>query len=59
MASRLGFPAPIMDRSRELLGSKHTKIDALIAELEASAQAARKELAEATAEKDRLDGLVA
>lgn len=58
MASRMGFPAAIMDRSRAILGSKHAKLDALITELEASAQAARKELEEATAEKRQLDGLV-
>jgi DNA mismatch repair protein MutS2 len=58
MASRMGFPATIMERSREILGSKHAKLDALITELEASAQAARKELEEATAEKGRLSVLV-
>jgi DNA mismatch repair protein MutS2 len=59
MASRLGFSAPLMDRSRHLLGTQHTKIDALIAELESAAQDARKELADAREEKARLDGLVA
>jgi len=58
MATRMGFPPLIMDRSREILGSKHAKLDALIIELEASAQAARKELEEATAEKSRLARLV-
>jgi DNA mismatch repair protein MutS2 len=59
MASRLGFSRGLMDRSRQLLGEQHTKIDRLITELESAAQEARKELADAREEKVRLDGLVA
>ncbi len=38
MAGRLGFPAKLMERARMLLGGQHMRLDALLLELEASAQ---------------------
>jgi DNA mismatch repair protein MutS2 len=38
MANRLGFPGELMDRARSLLGGEHMRLDALLQELEASAQ---------------------
>lgn len=58
MASRLGFSDELLDRSRQLLGVQQSKLDGLITELEASAQAARKQLEELQSEKTRVDSLV-
>jgi len=38
MANRLGFPGTLMERARALLGGEHMRLDALLQELEASAQ---------------------
>ncbi len=43
MAGRLGFPQPLMDRSRRLLGEGQHRLESLIAELEASLQQSRSE----------------
>ncbi len=43
MAGRLGFPQPLMDRSRELLGEGQHRLESLIAQLEASLQENRSE----------------
>jgi DNA mismatch repair protein MutS2 len=58
MADRLGFPSGLMQRSREILGSDQTRLDALIAELESSAQQHRKDTEELSLQRARADAMV-
>jgi DNA mismatch repair protein MutS2 len=58
MASRLGFSSSLIDRAREFLGVQQSRLDGLITELEASAQASRKQMEELQAETTRVDALV-
>lgn len=53
MADRLGFRGSVMTRAREFLGSDHMRLEALIQELEATAQEHRKELQSAHDERAR------
>jgi DNA mismatch repair protein MutS2 len=57
MADRLGFRPALMARAREFLGGAHMKLEALIQELEATAQEHRKELQAAIAERTRAAAL--
>ncbi len=58
MASRLGFSPALLERSRKFLGVQQSRLDGLIAELEASAQRSRKQKEELESDKARLDALV-
>lgn len=58
MASRLGFSSALIDRARAFLGVQQSRLDGLITELEASAQASRKQMEALQAETTRVDALV-
>jgi DNA mismatch repair protein MutS2 len=53
MADRLGFRASLMTRAREFMGGAHMQLEALIQELESTAQEHRKELQTARDERTR------
>jgi DNA mismatch repair protein MutS2 len=53
MADRLGFRESLMARAREFLGGAHMRLEALIQELETTAQEHRKELQTARNERSR------
>ncbi len=55
MAERLGFPQTLMDRARALLGGQHLRLDALLQELEATAQQNRKESDALASERRAVD----
>jgi DNA mismatch repair protein MutS2 len=58
MAGRLGFEQSLLERSRRILGAEQVKLEALIADLEASAQRYRHDIDHLTTEKARLADLV-
>ena len=58
MAERMGFQDGLLKRSRDFLGHQQTKLENLIAELEASSQRYKRDLELLLAEKQRVDLLV-
>jgi len=58
MAERIGLDGGMMKRARAYLGEEKTKLEALIGELETTAQDYRRQLQEVLAEKARLDDMV-
>jgi len=58
MAGRLGFEPSLLERSREILGGRQVKLEALIAELESSAQRYRRDIESLTTEKAKVDDLL-